>query len=580
MELTMFKTPQCSIDSNAEEKLLSIFSFLENPKYVADRSNHFDQIDTNKIPQTKISELEQVQTEINQTENENQKLGLAQKMADIFDEIYWHQQREVKILENSDNPNLCEQIKRPDYNPESFGQVLDSVISDLDSGVSLLATPINSSTRIGSRPANARSVSFDQLSGDFRNLYTKSFYNSPTIRGSEYPRAINSPEMEGIKEEVREYLREANLRVVIPFVDESTVLVDARYASSLVGEGKVLTPNAVLEGKEGLVESRQASIEKQGAKYLDQRAMLSSIDWEQLGRIGVLPVDSFNFDTGRLENGIGTKGATLLAAYLDLLKQEQNGEINDDTIILLHDSDIINPADYGAIEMLGIAMKDNQERFNNIADAFMIAKSGVGRNNQLTNLFHDQFAMQSNNPQIRKLALGLSSILWPHTGERAMKWGQIKQMPIPLGMAVEHIFNIHAMSKSILTGNQNLLQVLNPVPKKECGISDSTREWNEMSVLAQHMQKVLSWMDANNLSSLSDLNPLQIAQLNDFTREKLSIVTIADESTQRPKQAYVSQQGLLLPSLNQMLANKVIQTKNSKQPKNVNQVKVSQYSLK
>jgi hypothetical protein len=101
-----------------------------------------------------------------------------------------------------------------------------------------------------------------------------------------------------------------------------------------------------------------------------------------------------------------------------------------------------------------------------------------------------------------------------------------------------------------------------------------------MSVLAQHMQKVLSWMDANNLSSLSDLNPLQIAQLNDFTREKLSIVTIADESTQRPKQAYVSQQGLLLPSLNQMLANKVIQTKNSKQPKNVNQVKVSQYSLK
>jgi hypothetical protein len=148
MELTMFKTPQCSIDSNAEEKLLSIFSFLENPKYVADRSNHFDQIDTNKIPQTKISELEQVQTEINQTENENQKLGLAQKMADIFDEIYWHQQREVKILENSDNPNLCEQIKRPDYNPESFGQVLDSVISDLDSGVSLLATPINSSTRL------------------------------------------------------------------------------------------------------------------------------------------------------------------------------------------------------------------------------------------------------------------------------------------------------------------------------------------------------------------------------------------------------------------------------------------------
>jgi hypothetical protein len=57
-------------------------------------------------------------------------------------------------------------------------------------------------------------------------------------------------------------------------------------------------------------------------------------------------------------------------------------------------------------------------------------------------------------------------------------------------------------------------------------------------------------------------------------------VTIADESTQRPKQAYVSQQGLLLPSLNQMLANNVIQTKNSKQPKNVNQFKVSQYSLK
>jgi hypothetical protein len=186
--------------------------------------------------------------------------------------------------------------------------------------------------------------------------------------------------------------------------------------------------------------------------------------------------DDFTEQTGIISNnGIydipGAKGLTLEAAKIWAYCRGMLDE--DDRIVISHDTDIVNPEEYAAVEQILAALNFSPDSVQSGG----VLRTGLGRNIE-TNMFNSaMLAQEVSRPDLREVNSLVSRLGWPLTGEFFDKAGQVKSRANMAGMGIETFRNLDNASRQVKAGHLSNIQVCNPAPKRENGDSPSTREF-------------------------------------------------------------------------------------------------------
>lgn len=343
---------------------------------------------------------------------------------------------------------------------------------------------------------------------------------------------------DSLRARIKEIAAQNKIRVLLPFVDEASVVGVIEYNSSIVGGENVLAIDSSAaetywdKRDRDRVRAVVTDAEATEVEVVHQADMLQAIDWKKLRLDGVLPMPKKG-DTETDEQyecrlnappGRG-KGLTIFAGLLSLYAKDQEARLlkeqgqsfdphnilEDDVIILFHDTDIVNPHQYDATtHVLGFPLaypsyiRAGQDGTYNYRSG-QIARMGAGRNNYpvaseanlLSNLFTndlDDMNSQTNHLS-EQIGLALQTLRWQLSGEWWMRWGDMKTMIGCNGMGIETIKNVICASHSIQDGIETRCQVADIQPKNEDKPADMENEWNMIYSLAQLIRKLAIYID-------------------------------------------------------------------------------------
>lgn len=344
------------------------------------------------------------------------------------------------------------------------------------------------------------------------------------------------------------------IRVITPFVDEDSAVLAASYNASLIGDNNVVAVEASVNQPNR--EKAITQVEEAGIKVQHQKDILDGINWKLVReQFKIFPTQEQNESDEafamRLETEMnqppkGSKGETMFAGMLTLYakdkiaRMQQNQGLNydmhdildDDTWIVFHDTDIINPEEYAATEYLAFAMQyqPGNTNFDMHYCSAQISRHGPGRNNHPMMLAASLIADNTfiNNEKVRLMGLTLESLSWPITGERAFRWGELKKMLWTNGMGIETWINMWNASRDVQEQTRGLAQVANPSPKREEAISDAKREISMINGLALWMLKTAKF--AADIDKLpTEWTQEDVARYNDRLGGQVFYISTMDE---------------------------------------------------
>ncbi len=397
-------------------------------------------------------------------------------------------------------PTLQELAVTTGLTPRSTPGRLKSLLEEIYGRINYLQSSGDAQTfwggQVGARPIYSL-IRDEQLKSLYQELGEFMVFNQPKDEaGVPHPYDINATDMEPVRSKIEQELRKANVRVVVPFAgEEESIGGVLNYCAGMVGKDKVIAVDA---GRSA--ESTQIA-QTSRVNLVDEKETLGKIDVNKLKEDGLLP-PSFELR--------GSKSLTLLAGMVELERQYQKGRINDETMIVFHDSDIINPKEYNALAYLWLAMVFKPEGFS--PRAIHMAKTGRGRNNgPLFTAISDY--MNSGDPQIRNLGFSLANLIWPLSGERALRWKELRKCLWTNGMGIETILDLQFGTMDSETGEKGLWQVANRIPKRENRPSLPFREMGMIMTL-QRIAEVLKTSMKGALRMLTKWDIHDIAAYN------------------------------------------------------------------
>lgn len=429
-----------------------------------------------------------------------------------------------------DRLSLRELALRTGLAPNHHPDRLASLITELINRITILETTktgqVYWGAQEGARPIYSL-VRDEKLLRAYRELAELMVYNQPRdAKGKPHPFDINAIDMEPVRGKVEQELKRANLRVVVPFAGEDESIGGIlKYCIGMVGNEKVIAADA----RKSTVSTDIAR--KSGAILIDEQEVLGHLDIERLKTDGVLPP---NFELR------GSKALTLLAGMFELEKQHQRGLalkqkldvaeitedeytsainrgeiINDDTMIIFHDSDITNPEEYNALTYLWLAKVFSPE--NHTPRAIHMAKTGPGRNNEPMFTAISDY-MNSKDPQIRELGFALAGLIWPLAGERAMRWEDLRKCLWTNGMGIETILDLQFGIRDVETGERGLSQVANRIPKRENRPAAPDREMGMINTLQRLADALKDAMKGDNDRRTRLLTQWDVHDIAEFNR--------------------------------------------------------------
>ncbi|MCX8009463.1 MAG: hypothetical protein N3A54_07285, partial [Patescibacteria group bacterium] len=266
-----------------------------------------------------------------------------------------------------------------------------------------------------------------------------------------------------LQDTLEKVARENRIRVLCPFVDELTAADNVRYAIGCVGRENVLAIKAGVGDHDRGMQAIDR-IQNFGGEVIYQTDILERVDWKRLRKLfGIYSPRQPNETTEAYKNRVrqeireplsGSKGLTMLAGILELhqrdkiaRQQREQGEafnahdiLEDYVWIVFHDTDINNPEEYRALEHLAFVLAHESEH-PNIFRAAQIARGGAGRNNEAV-MNAANYLANMRKEHSRLLGITLQSLMWPLTGERMMRWGELKQMNWSNRMGIETWWNV------------------------------------------------------------------------------------------------------------------------------------------
>ncbi|QQS43454.1 hypothetical protein IPM65_04860 [Candidatus Roizmanbacteria bacterium] len=280
-------------------------------------------------------------------------------------------------------------------------------------------------------------------------------YNTPVGEdGKGYNVAIEDPEAAAIRQASLEALRTAPIEVIAPFAEEPESIQGViGYLSSRVGMDRVHPVDAGIHAESGEL-ARET-----GANVLNQQNILKYVDLQKLMDIGVIP---------QIDKLKGSKGLTMFAGNLALAAQGKLGGY-----VAYHDTDIVNPDEYAALDYLGIPFAFPVGEMNGV----YIGRTGAGRNNESLQGENMHNLSKRKSAEVRRIAHNFAPIMWPLTGERIVKGDVIANMPWPVDMNIETMIDFTLAGLNAEAGEQRLMQVANPTQKEENRVSTDPREW-------------------------------------------------------------------------------------------------------
>ncbi|HLD01329.1 MAG TPA: hypothetical protein VJC10_00475 [Patescibacteria group bacterium] len=276
----------------------------------------------------------------------------------------------------------------------------------------------------------------------------------------------------GIVQEARELLANGSYFAIFPFHREpETIQRNLEYGMSRVG-----ADNVIGVGTGNDAESMQKARET-NATIIDQKEMLSCINWDLLIDQGILPADYSFLD-------VHAKGETILAGVLAAYAMGQL----DDKILAFHDTDVKNPNPdteilddydqpdrYGALEHLATARLGGQSIGMNDIRAVHLMRTGEGRNNESWTYEANKIA-ESSDPKVAEMGLMAAQLAWPLTGERDINGNLLKTLIYASGMGIETIFDLQVSGIDAAEGTRGVAEIANPYAKAENRLSPRDRE--------------------------------------------------------------------------------------------------------
>src|SRR3989344_7572647 len=300
-----------------------------------------------------------------------------------------------------------------------------------------------------------------------------------------------------LRDAIAELAQKGLIRVIIPFVTEPQAGLAVEYNAQLVGTENIVAieSGTIHPDKQEKRRRAIAHVQDKGVEVYNQRDVVDRIPWRKLREIGALrSPEPHEGETSeqfhiRYEQEMdlppeASKGLTLFAGVATLYAKDRNARIirdqggtagsdfnphdilEDDTIIMLHDSDIGNQWDYDATTHAAgfpVAFPPSQGQFRSAQMAFL----GRGRNNEPIAGEVNVLANLGYTPIERKLGRALQPIIWHLTGERWFRWGDLKKKPFATGMGEETVDNFFMAGQTITEGSELRAQITAVEPKRE-----------------------------------------------------------------------------------------------------------------
>ena len=386
----------------------------------------------------------------------------------------------------------------PEEPPTALGQLLTDIV--VCKGV-VLATrrPIFWEAQVEARPV-CSVVEDPVLDELYRRLARLMLYNAPVDEnGKVHPYHLDAADMTEIRDAVRDYLKTANVRVLVPFAGEEESLKGVlEYNSEVVGKEKVIA----IDKEKSDIATKIA--QKSGVRHVIEREHMSRVSWEKMKHDGILPEHFMPK---------GSKALTLLGGLIELAMQEKRGEINDDTMIIFHDSDIKNPYEYLATEYIGIPLLFHPE--GHPPRTVHTAKAGQGRHNEV---IHKAISRMMNSEDLNIQKIGFAATTaWPLAGERAIRWGTLKNIFWTNGMGIESEIDIWQASLDAMEGYCGTFEVGNPKTKEENRPSKPKREMDMIMGLARFIEDTEAAMKVFGDIHLVDSIRIALRKIEDIT---------------------------------------------------------------
>lgn len=360
------------------------------------------------------------------------------------------------------------------------------------------------------------------------------------------------PELEAIKEELHAARKKFKVQVWLPCHSEPGVAdLNVHYAANAVDPSRVMCVNTNRTENNG-VRLTQHYLGRLAQQNPDvafglQDQILNCVDWAAVSRIFHVPLSNDGLPQAQ------AKGLTLLA--LALMAEARNDLRGG--FVALHDTDIINPQDYLALDYLAVPLWAAEKGVNapDLLSVY-VARTGFGRNNQPIHSALNAIVAEPGHEErrmARELALNISLAPWLITGERMIRADIVRRLPWTNDMTIESQINVMLAGEGIARKAFTSAHVMNPHPKLECADVTVEREWRMMNYCAHHHRVVIE--HCNSIGKvLGHWNPDDIRNFNDQTSMRIIPGIITNDSGATGSIAYATRPAYMLPSV-EMLTN-------------------------
>jgi hypothetical protein len=213
-----------------------------------------------------------------------------------------------------------------------------------------------------------------------------------------------------------------------------------------------------------------------------QKDLLKAVQWDKLVKQRIIPPSTLDLQN----HPTGQKGLTMLTGTLAALAQGMES-------ICFHDTDVINPLEYGALEALPKLLFSHKPY-----DCCMMALVGPFRHNETWTIHAGIEANDDrNHPDVRQIAKNLQRLIWPLSGERGYSTQCIRKLPFTFDMGVETIFDVAFCEHEFRENSYYIQQVLGNINKKENGKSEAPRENGLIGLCVDTLMRALRYLNSD-----------------------------------------------------------------------------------
>jgi hypothetical protein len=373
------------------------------------------------------------------------------------------------ISKSMRNQHIKELISGHPLSPQQFAHSINSlrnlIVLDNERGNQHLPEATAARSQ-GSRPENyvCATTGAEPELALYKKFLGAGVYNRPFSVAENFGVNLGWPELSDLRAEAIQRLKQDDIITLLPFVAEKrTAHRNVHYALETANSDSVIAVSAVRDAES---ESNvQQALLGTKSRLVRQPEILSCFDWNKIRfACGI---------TGAADAIIPPTGGKGLTMFAGLAWAELERSLRHRTVVV-SDTDFIRPWEYDSIAHLAIPLL--------IDDGFTprlikTAKTGAGRNNEAWTREANAMAHDIHQPEItRGMALLCGQLIWPLSGNLAMRGEDFYQIPFATGPGIETQILAYYAGRQLQRGELEVAQVCNYNAVVEDGESRAVRE--------------------------------------------------------------------------------------------------------